>query len=117
VPKRVPGSNSSTGSQAPVRSKTSDHTPPHSILPTDSVFIDRCGAVRHAELIPSSYNSCSGLTMIQAEPMLGSCIANSAAGRKKCRMIDVKHGRQFFTHSPGQEPVEGGPGAGVVRDP
>jgi len=34
-----------------------DHTPRHSILPTDSVLIDRCGAGRHVELIPSGYNS------------------------------------------------------------
>src|SRR6476661_4060420 len=55
--KARPGSNSSTGSQAPVRSKTSAPHASHSILPTDPVFIDRCGAVRHAELIPSGYNS------------------------------------------------------------
>src|SRR5258708_4573363 len=51
--KARPGSNSSTGSQAPVRSKTSGPHASHSILPTDPVFINRCVAVRHAELIPS----------------------------------------------------------------
>jgi hypothetical protein len=48
------GSNSSSASQAPVRSKTSGPHPRHSILPPDSVFIDRCGTLRHVQLIPST---------------------------------------------------------------
>src|SRR5258707_2443165 len=56
--KARPGSNSSTGSQAPVRSKTSGPHASHSILPTDPVFINRCVAVRHAELIPSGCEQC-----------------------------------------------------------
>jgi hypothetical protein len=46
------GSNPSSGSQAPVRSKTPG---PHSILPMLPVFINRCGAGRHVELIPSVF--------------------------------------------------------------
>src|SRR2546422_7056036 len=51
--KARPGSNSSSGSQAPVRSKTSG---PHALaqhMPMLPVFISRCGAGRHVELIPS----------------------------------------------------------------
>src|SRR5271167_2638230 len=61
-----PGSNSSTGFQAPVRPKTSGPHATNSILPTVPVFIDRCGAVRHAKLIPSGYNSYRAI---------GSCVA------------------------------------------
>src|SRR5271157_5624448 len=55
--KARPGSNSSTGFQAPVRPKTSGPHASNSILPTVPVFIDRCGAVRHAKLIPSDYST------------------------------------------------------------
>src|SRR6266851_4460486 len=39
---------------------SSFHTPRNSILPTNPVFIDRCGAVRHVKLIPSIETSCAG---------------------------------------------------------
>src|SRR5258707_8405627 len=74
--KARPGSNSSTGSQAPVRSKTSGPHASHSILPTDPVFINRCVAVRHAELIPSNL-SVTGLKSTLPAEMVPNSIAAS----------------------------------------
>ena|SRR5207249_3695739 len=51
--KARPGSNSSSGSQAPVRSKTSGPHASAQHMPMLPVFISRCGAGRHVELIPS----------------------------------------------------------------
>src|SRR5438309_9386941 len=51
--KARPGSNSSTGSQAPVRSKTSGPHASAQHMPMLPVFISRCDAGRHVELIPS----------------------------------------------------------------
>jgi|ERR1035437_6707802 hypothetical protein len=52
--KARPGSNSSTGSKAPVRLTTSGPHVVAKLSKLDPVFIDRCVAKRrHAELIPS----------------------------------------------------------------
>src|SRR5579864_4763686 len=59
--KARPGSNSSTGSQAPVRPKTSGPHASAQHTATELVFIDRCGALRHAELIPSVHSSYRGV--------------------------------------------------------
>ena len=53
--KARPGSNSSSGSQAPVRPKTSGPHASTQHTANASVFINRCGAGRHVELIPSDY--------------------------------------------------------------
>ena len=54
--KARPGSNSSSGSQAPVRSKTSGPHASAQHMPMLPVFISRCGAGRHVELIPSVFS-------------------------------------------------------------
>jgi len=63
--KARPGSNSSAGSKAPVRPKTSGPHVLASIVKSDPVFIGRCDAERHAELIPSG-NAITGEVGIRA---------------------------------------------------